>query len=94
MPDPLIILAALLCGMASRAIGMPALIGYLAAGFVLHELNVSGGDCCRVLAEMGITLLLFSYRPEAAAAGPSRRAHLGHDVCCTCWSRRSSCWRC
>jgi glutathione-regulated potassium-efflux system ancillary protein KefC len=39
MPDPLIILAALLCGMASRAIGMPALIGYLIAGFLLHELE-------------------------------------------------------
>lgn len=60
MPDPLIILAALFCGMASRAIGMPALIGYLAAGFLLHELNVVGGDLLQVLAEMGITLLLFS----------------------------------
>ncbi len=38
--DPLIILAALLCGMVSRAIGLPALIGYLAAGFVLHEVDL------------------------------------------------------
>jgi predicted Kef-type K+ transport protein len=54
------ILAALFCGMASRAIGMPALIGYLAAGFLLHELDVSGGELLEVLANMGITLLLFS----------------------------------
>lgn len=60
MPDPLLIIVALLCGMASRAIGMPALIGYLAAGFVLHELNVDGGEMLATLSEMGITLLLFS----------------------------------
>lgn len=60
MPDPLLILVALFCGMASRAIGMPALIGYLAAGFILHELNVKGGELLDVLAQMGITLLLFS----------------------------------
>ena len=60
MPDPLLILAALFCGMASRAIGMPALIGYLAAGFILHELDVTGGELLDVLAQMGITLLLFS----------------------------------
>jgi len=60
VPDPLLILAALFCGMASRAIGMPALIGYLAAGFVLHELDVVGGELLKVLSDMGITLLLFS----------------------------------
>lgn len=60
MPDPIIILAALVCGMLSRAVGMPALIGYLAAGFLLHELGLSGGGLLDLLAEMGITLLLFS----------------------------------
>lgn len=58
--EPFIILVALLCGMASRAIGFPALIGYLAAGFVLHELSVSSGPLLDVLAELGITLLLFT----------------------------------
>ncbi len=60
MLDPIIILAALICGMVSRAMGLPALIGYLAAGFALHEINVSGGGILQVLAEMGITLLLFT----------------------------------
>jgi predicted Kef-type K+ transport protein len=60
MLDPIIILSALLCGMISRALGLPALIGYLAAGFALHEINVSGGEVLHVLAEMGITLLLFT----------------------------------
>ena len=58
--EPFIILAALLCGIASRAIGFPALIGYLIAGFVLHEFEMSGGPVLEVLAELGITLLLFT----------------------------------
>ena len=39
MLDPLIILAALICGLISRGLGLPALIGYLAArfGFISFE---------------------------------------------------------
>ena len=40
MFDPLIILAALACGIASRALGLPALIGYLAAGFRIERRGV------------------------------------------------------
>ena len=58
--EPFIILTALLCGMASRAIGFPALIGYLAAGFVLYEFNISSGPLLEALADLGITLLLFT----------------------------------
>ena len=39
----LIILIALLCGLASRRVGLPALIGYLAAGFALHEIGITAG---------------------------------------------------
>ncbi len=60
MLDPLIILIALTCGMASRAVGLPALIGYLGAGFLLHELNIGGGDILHTFSEIGITLLLFT----------------------------------
>jgi len=60
MLDPLIILAALICGLISRAAGLPALIGYLAAGFILHGLDFSGGEVLFILSEMGITLLLFT----------------------------------
>ncbi|TXS96668.1 hypothetical protein FV139_04135 [Parahaliea maris] len=60
MLDPLIILIALACGMASRAVGLPALIGYLGAGFLLHELQVVEGEILQVLSEVGITLLLFT----------------------------------
>ncbi len=58
--EPIIIGVALLCGMASRAIGFPALIGYLAAGFVLHELSMESGPLLEILAELGITLMLFT----------------------------------
>lgn len=58
--EPLILFTALLCGMASRALGFPALIGYLAAGFVLHELNLEVGPVLLTLADIGITLLLFT----------------------------------
>ena len=58
--QPLIILIALLCGLASRAMGLPALIGYLTAGFVLHEIGVTAGSWLEQLANLGITLMLFS----------------------------------
>ena len=60
MFDPLMIVTALLCGMLARAVRLPALVGYLAAGFVLHELGATGGILLSQLAEMGVTLLLFS----------------------------------
>jgi predicted Kef-type K+ transport protein len=60
MLDPLIILAALICGLISRALGLPALIGYLAAGFVLHEFDLQGGELLNWMSDIGITLLLFT----------------------------------
>ena len=58
--DPLLILIALICGIASRALGAPALIGYLAAGFVLHEAQFASGPLLDSLSELGITLMLFT----------------------------------
>jgi len=60
MLDPVVILCALFCGLLMRGLGQPALLGYLAAGFVLHELGVEGGDLLASVSELGITLLLFS----------------------------------
>ena len=60
MLDPIIILIALAGGLASRALGLPALIGYLAAGFILHETNIQGGELLHDLAHLGVTLLLFT----------------------------------
>lgn len=60
MFDPVMILCALGCGLIVRGLGQPALLGYLAAGFVLHELGVEAGSLLPVVSELGITLLLFS----------------------------------
>ncbi|MEM1112084.1 MAG: cation:proton antiporter family protein [Pseudomonadota bacterium] len=60
MIDPIIIVIALICGLLARSVGLPALIGYLAAGFVLHEANIEGGSTLRHLADLGVTLLLFT----------------------------------
>lgn len=60
MLDPLIIIAALCCGLLARMAGLPALLGYLAAGFFLHETNVQSGALLHELANLGITLLLFT----------------------------------
>ncbi len=60
MFEPIIILCALLCGLAARAVGLSALVGYLAAGFVLHELGAQPTELMIELADIGVTLLLFS----------------------------------
>lgn len=60
MLDPLIIVVALGCGLVARMAGMPALIGYLAAGFLLHETSVTAGPLLHQLAGLGVTLLLFT----------------------------------
>ena len=59
MLDPLSIVIALACGLLARSAGLPALIGYLAAGFVLHEFGISGGSLLEQIKDLGITLLLF-----------------------------------
>jgi glutathione-regulated potassium-efflux system ancillary protein KefC len=53
-------LCALLCGMIARMLGLPALIGYLTAGFVLFELGAQASPLMTELADIGVTLLLFS----------------------------------
>lgn len=60
MIEPLILIIALLCGMLARAFKLPALIGYLTAGFVLHELAMESGPLIDQLADIGITLMLFT----------------------------------
>ena len=58
--DPLWIAAAFLCGLVISRVGLPPMVGFLAAGFLLNALGVEGGDFLNVMADLGITLLLFS----------------------------------
>jgi predicted Kef-type K+ transport protein len=47
-------------GLLSRQLGLPPLVGYLVAGFVLHFHGVEADDVIRKFSEMGVTLLLFT----------------------------------
>ncbi len=47
-------------GFLVRPLGLPPLIGYLVAGFVLSAFGVSGGEMLAKLAHAGVLLLLFT----------------------------------
>lgn len=46
-------------GLLSRSVGLPPLVGFLAAGFVLNPFGVTSGAMLEALSELGIILLLF-----------------------------------
>jgi predicted Kef-type K+ transport protein len=58
--DPLWIAIAFLCGLAIRVVGLPPMVGFLMAGFMLNALGAEGGAFLNAVADLGITLLLFS----------------------------------
>ncbi len=58
--DFLLIGFAFLCGLAIKVVGFPPLLGYLLAGFVLHFLGVVPDGSLTTLADLGITLMLFT----------------------------------
>jgi len=58
--DYLWVLVAFVCGFVVKQIGMPPLVGYLLAGFGLHALGVKPASSLNTLADLGITLMLFT----------------------------------
>jgi predicted Kef-type K+ transport protein len=58
--DPLLISIAFLLGFLVRQVGLPPLVGFLVAGFVLNFLGFEGGETLQTFADLGVTLLLFS----------------------------------
>jgi len=58
--DPLWILTAFIFGALSSRVGLPPLVGYLMAGFILNSLNIEGGETLEKIADAGVTLLLFT----------------------------------
>lgn len=78
--DPIWIAAAFILGFLVRNIGLPPLVGYLAAGFILKYYGAEAGEFINALSDIGIMLLLFTigikmrlktlFRPEIwAGAG-------------------------
>ncbi|MEL6476248.1 MAG: cation:proton antiporter family protein [Pseudomonadota bacterium] len=57
---PAILAAAFLLGMAARTIGLPPMVGFLVAGFVLHEVGVRPTEGLAEVADLGVLLLLFT----------------------------------
>lgn len=60
LTDPVWIALAFLAGLVARRLTLPPLVGYLAAGFALHELGAQSGPVLQQLADVGVTLLLFT----------------------------------
>ena len=48
------------CGLLTKVISLPPSIGYLAAGFILHFLGYQADSMVTALADIGITLMLFT----------------------------------
>ena len=51
---------AFLLGYLAKLINLPPLVGFLATGFVLNILGITSGETLQKLADLGITLLLFT----------------------------------
>ena len=58
--DILWILFAFACGFGVKQLGLPPLIGYLAAGFLLNFYGASMTPGLREIADLGVTLMLFT----------------------------------
>ncbi len=58
--DPLWIAIAFFCGLGVRVVGLPPLVGFLGAGFILSAAGAESGEFLRITADLGVTLLLFS----------------------------------
>jgi len=58
--DPVWLAVALALGLLAQRLLLPPLVGFLAAGFVLHALGEQGGALLDGVAELGVLLLLFT----------------------------------
>lgn len=54
------ILVAFLFGYAAKQLSLPPLVGYLIAGFILHGLGIEEEASLQTLADLGISLMLFT----------------------------------
>ncbi len=58
--DPLWLLVAFGMGFVAQQLRLPPLVGFLGAGFALHAMGAEGGPLLQQLADLGVTLLLFT----------------------------------
>ncbi|MFQ5754770.1 MAG: cation:proton antiporter [Acidiferrobacterales bacterium] len=58
--EPIWLAIAFVLGLGARQLGLPSLVGFLLAGFVLSAVGVESGEFIREIADAGVTLLLFT----------------------------------
>ncbi len=58
--DPVFLAIAFVLGFAARQVGLPPLVGFLTAGFALNGFGFESSPLLGQLADLGVTLLLFS----------------------------------
>ena len=58
--DPIILSIAFLLGFLCRQVGLPPMVGFLLTGFMLNGLGIQGGEVLETIADLGVTLLLFT----------------------------------
>lgn len=54
------VLFAFVCGLLSKMATLPPLVGFLAAGFLLHYLGITPDENLSIIADIGIMLMLFT----------------------------------
>ncbi|MFC3095704.1 potassium transporter Kef [Alteromonas sediminis] len=54
------LLFAFICGLSVKLIGIPPLVGYLLAGFILHAVGFNATEELTTIANLGITIMLFT----------------------------------
>lgn len=58
--DVLLLAVAFFFGLIAQQFRLPPLVGFLISGFVLQAFGYRGGDTLQVIADLGVTLMLFS----------------------------------
>ena len=58
--DTIWVAIALAFGFLSQVVGLPPLVGFLVAGFTLNYFGAQEGEVLTVMADLGVTLLLFT----------------------------------
>lgn len=87
--DALLLAVAFFFGLIAQQFRLPPLVGFLISGFVLKSFGQTGGETLETIADLGVTLMLFSIgvklrlrtlaRPEIWAG---TTAHTGIVVAC------------
>ncbi|MFC3121719.1 cation:proton antiporter domain-containing protein [Agaribacter flavus] len=84
--DFFLILVAFLCGFACKFIHLPPLVGFLTAGFVMNALGFSANDTIETIANLGITIMLFTIGLKLNIADLAKReVWLGSIGHCAVW---------